>query len=64
VQHFIPKNAGVIVNVSSVHGEKPVLGLAYSTRPIDQAYAALYLASDMSRAVTGHILQVDNGGWL
>jgi 3-oxoacyl-[acyl-carrier protein] reductase len=35
-----------------------------STLPLDQANAALYLASDMGRAVTGQILQVDNGGWL
>ena len=34
------------------------------TRPIDQANAALYLASDMGRCVTGQVLQVDNGGWL
>lgn len=34
------------------------------TRPIDQAYAALYLASDMGAAVTGQVLQVDNGAFL
>lgn len=34
------------------------------TRPLDQAYAALYLASEMSVAVTGQVIQVDNGGWL
>jgi 3-oxoacyl-[acyl-carrier protein] reductase len=129
VRHFMPKDQGVIVNVSSVNGDRPVLGLAYttskaavntmskniairfsgtgircnaiapgqtatdmdasrdsgglpggskmwefaekyvnttvpSTQPIDQAYAALYLASDMGRAVTGQVLQVDNGGWI
>ncbi len=32
------------------------------TKPIDQAYAALYLASDMGAAVAGQVLQVDNGG--
>ncbi len=128
-RHFMPRNSGVIVNVSSVNGDKPVLGVAYttskgavntmtkniairfsgtgircnaiapgqtetdmdgarergelpggtrmwefaekyvnvtvpSTKPLDQAYAALYLASDMGAAVTGHVLQVDNGGWL
>ena len=35
-----------------------------STQPIDQAYAALYLASDMGRAVTGQVIQVDNGQFL
>lgn len=35
-----------------------------STEPIDQAYAALYLASEMGRAVTGQVIQVDNGGFL
>lgn len=35
-----------------------------STEPIDQAYAALYLASEMGRAVSGQILQVDNGQFL
>ncbi|RDZ38469.1 MULTISPECIES: SDR family NAD(P)-dependent oxidoreductase [Haloferax] len=34
------------------------------TEPLDQAYAALYLASDLSSAVTGQVLQIDNGGWL
>ena len=34
------------------------------TKSLDQAYAALYLASDMSLAVTGQVIQVDNGGWL
>lgn len=35
-----------------------------STQPIDQAYAALYLASEMGRAVTGQVIQVDNGAFL
>ena len=35
-----------------------------STQPIDQAYAALYLASEMGRAVTGQDIQVDNGQFL
>ena len=129
VRHFVPRDNGAIVNVSSVNGDKPVLGVAYttskdavntmtkniairfsgtgircnaiapgqtetdmdaaraggdltggtkmwefaekyvnttvpSTKPLDQAYAALYLASDMGASVTGHVLQVDNGGWL
>ena len=34
------------------------------TEPIDQAYAALYLASDMGRAVSGQVIQVDNGQFL
>ena len=34
------------------------------TKPRDQAYAALYLASEMGAAVTGQVIQVDNGGWL
>lgn len=129
VQHFIPRNEGVIVNVSSVNGVLPICGVAYtstkgavntmtkniairfsgtgircnaiapgvtetpmaeawasgklpggsrmlefsdkyanltvpSTKPLDQAYAALYLASEMGRAVTGQVLQVDNGAFL
>lgn len=34
------------------------------TEPRDQAYAALYLASEMGRAVTGQVIQVDNGQFL
>ena len=34
------------------------------TEPIDQAYAALYLASEMGRAVSGQVIQVDNGQFL
>jgi 3-oxoacyl-[acyl-carrier protein] reductase len=129
VQHFIPRNEGVIVNVSSVNGTLPICGVAYTstkgavntmtkniairftgtgircnaiapgvtdtpmakawaagelpggsrmlefsdkysnttlpaTQAIDQAYAALYLASDMGKAVTGQVLQVDNGAFL
>jgi 3-oxoacyl-[acyl-carrier protein] reductase len=129
VQHFIPRGEGVIINVSSVNGERPICGVAYTatkgavntltknialrfagtgircnaispgvtetpmaeawssgnlpggslmteygqhyanlalppTQPIDQAYAALYLASDKSRAVTGQVLQVCNGAFL
>lgn len=129
VRHFMPRNSGVIVNVSSVNGTLPICGVAYTstkgavnimtkniairfsgtgircnaiapgvtdtdaaaawaageqeggstmlefsdkyanlsvpvTRPLDQANAALYLASDMSAAVTGQILQVDNGAFL
>ncbi|MBR9794198.1 MAG: SDR family NAD(P)-dependent oxidoreductase [Gammaproteobacteria bacterium] len=30
----------------------------------DQAYAALYLASEMGKAATGQVIQVDNGGFL
>lgn len=129
IQHFMPRNEGVIVNVSSVNGELPICGVAYtstkgavntmtkniairfsgtgircnavapgvtdtpmaqawaagelaggdtmlkysniytntelpSTQPIDQANAILYLASDMSRAVTGRVLTVDNGAFM
>ena len=35
-----------------------------STEPIDQAYAALYLASEMGRCVTGQVIQVDNGQFI
>ncbi len=34
------------------------------TEPRDQAYAALYLASEMGQAVTGQVIQVDNGQFL
>ena len=34
------------------------------TKPIDQAYACLYLASDMGRCVKGQVLQVCNGVFL
>lgn len=34
------------------------------TEPRDQAYAALYLASEMGKAVTGQVIQVDNGAFL
>ena len=129
VKHFMPRNEGRIINVSSVNGTLPICGVAYtstkgglntmtkniairlsgtnircnaiapgvtdtdaarawaageqeggavmlefsdkytnttvpSTQPIDQAYAALYLASEMGRAVTGQVLQVDNGAFL
>jgi 3-oxoacyl-[acyl-carrier protein] reductase len=128
VQHFMSRGDGVILHVSSVNGNRPVLGVASTTtkaavntltkniairfsgtkircnaiapgvtdtdmaawssgklpggskmmecaeqyvnltvpntKPLDQAYAALYLPSDMGTAVTGQILQVDNGGWI
>lgn len=129
INHMMPRNEGRIINVSSVNGNKPICGVAYtttkgglntmtlniairlsgtnircnaiapgvtdtdaarawaageqegggemlefsdkytnttvpSTEPIDQAYAALYLASEMGRAVTGQVLQVDNGQFL
>ncbi|MEZ4380328.1 MAG: SDR family oxidoreductase [Nannocystaceae bacterium] len=129
VQHFMPRDEGRIINVSSVNGTLPICGVAYTstkgavntmtkniairlsgtgircnaiapgvtntdaaaawaageqeggavmlefsdkyanltvpvTEPRDQAYAALYLASEMGRAVTGQILQVDNGAFL
>jgi hypothetical protein len=34
------------------------------TAPVDHTNAALYLASDMGRCVTGQVLQVGDGGWL
>ncbi|MBM9614147.1 SDR family oxidoreductase [Desulfobulbus rhabdoformis] len=34
------------------------------TKPIDQAYACLYLASEMGRCVKGQVLQVCNGAFL
>lgn len=129
VQHFMPRNEGVIVNVSSVNGHRPICGAAYvaskagvhnmtlhiamrfagtgirantiapgvtdteaarawaagkqtgggallevagkyanltvpSTMPRDQAYAALYLASEMGRAVTGQVIQPCNGAFI
>ncbi|MHA2787562.1 SDR family NAD(P)-dependent oxidoreductase [Corynebacterium sp. S7] len=129
VQHFIPRGKGTIVNVSSVNGELPICGVAYtstkgavntmtkniairfsgtdircnavapgitdtpmsqawaagelaggdkmlkysdiytntevaSTQPEDQANAILFLASDMSRGITGRVLTVDNGAFM
>lgn len=129
VQHFMPRNEGRIINISSVNGTVPICGVAYTstkgavntmtkniairlsgtkircnaiapgvtntdaaaawaageqeggavmlefsdkyvnttvpwTAPRDQAYAALYLASEMGRAVTGQVIQVDNGAFL
>lgn len=129
VQHFIPRNEGVIVNVTSINGSLPVGGVAYTstkgavntmteniairftgtgircnavapgntdtpmaqawaagklpggarmleyaeaysntklpfTQPLDQANAILYFASDLSKAVTGRVLVVDNGAYM
>jgi NAD(P)-dependent dehydrogenase (short-subunit alcohol dehydrogenase family) len=126
---FLPKNDGVIINVSSVNGARPFCGATYTStkggldtltknvamrlvdtnircnaiapgatmtpahlankggeqpggskmleysghfvyfpgpecEPIDQAYACLYLASKMGRAVRGQVLQVCNGAFL
>ena len=126
---FLPKNDGVIINVSSVNGTRPFCGATYTSTkgalntltknvamrlidtnircnavapgatttpahiankkgeqpggakmlqyskhfvyfpgpecdPIDQAYACLYLASKMGRAVKGQVLQVCNGAFL
>lgn len=44
--------------VTAKIAENYLLGLI---EPIDVAYAVLYLASDESRKVTGHILPVDSG---
>ena len=129
VQHFLPRNEGRIINVSSVNGTLPICGVAYTstkgavntmtkniairlsgtnircnaiapgvtdteaaaawaageqeggavmlefsdkyvnttvpmTEPRDQANAALFLASEMGKAVTGQVIQVDNGAFL
>ncbi len=126
---FLPKNEGVIINISSVNGARPFCGAAYTAtkgalntltknvamrlietkircnavapgatitpahiankageqpggakmleyskhfvyfpgpecEAMDQAYACLYLASKMGRAVRGQVLQVCNGGFL
>ncbi|MCQ0112253.1 SDR family NAD(P)-dependent oxidoreductase [Zhouia amylolytica] len=129
IQHFMPKNEGVIVNVTSINGSLPVGGVAYTstkgavntmttniavrfsgtgircnavapgntdtpmakawaagelsggtkmveyagkyanqelpfTEALDQANAILYFASDLSKAVTGRVLVVDNGAYI
>lgn len=129
IQHYLPRNEGVIVNVTSINGSLPVGGVAYTstkgavntmttniavrfsgtgircnavapgntdtpmaqawaagelpggttmveyagkyanqdlpfTQPADQANAILYFASDLSRAVTGRVLVVDNGAYI
>lgn len=126
---FLPKNEGVIINISSVNGNRPFCGATYTSTkgalntltknvamrlvdtnircnavapgatvtpahlankegkqpggakmleysghyvyfpgpecdPMDQAYACLYLASKMGRAVRGQVLQVCNGAFL
>ncbi len=126
---FLPKNDGVIINISSVNGERPFCGAAYTAskgaintltkniamrlihtnircnavapgatvtpahltnkageqpggaqmleysknfvyfpgpecEALDQAYACLYLASKMGKAVKGQVLQVCNGAFL
>ncbi|MBW3069533.1 SDR family oxidoreductase [Actinomyces sp. 594] len=126
---FRPKNAGCIINISSVNGERPFCGAAYTSTkgglntltknvamllndtdircnavapgatvtpaheankageqpggkkmlehsqhyvyfpgpecdPMDQAYACLFLASKMGRAVRGQVIQVCNGAFL
>lgn len=126
---FMPKNDGVIINISSVNGTRPFCGATYTStkgalntltknvamrlvntnircnavapgatitpahlankageqpggakmleysghyvyfpgpecEAIDQAYACLYLASKMGRAVRGQVLQVCNGAFL
>ena len=126
---FLPKNDGVIINISSVNGTRPFCGATYTAtkgalntltknvamrlvgtnircnavapgatitpahiankageqpggakmleysrhfvyfpgpecEAIDQAYACLYLASKMGRAVRGQVLQVCNGAFL
>ena len=125
---FLPKNDGVIINISSVNGTRPFCGATYTStkgalntltknvamrlidtnircnavapgatitpahlankageqpggaemlkysghfvyfpgpecEAIDQAYACLYLASNMGRAVRGQVLQVCNGAF-
>lgn len=129
LKFFLPKNDGVIVNISSVNGERPFCGAAYTAskgaintltknvamrlihtnircnavapgatvtpahltnkageqpggtqmleyskhfvffpgpecEAVDQAYACLYLASKMGKAVKGQVLQVCNGAFL
>lgn len=126
---FLPKNEGVIINISSVNGTRPFCGATYTATkgaintltknvamrlnqtnircnavspgatvtpahlanqqgeqpggqkmleysqhyvyfpgpecdPIDQAYACLYLASKMGKAVKGQVIQVCNGAFL
>ena len=126
---FLPKNEGVIINISSVNGTRPFCGAAYTATkgalntltknvamrlvdtdircnavapgatvtpahlvnkegqqpggskmleysghyvyfpgpecdPMDQAYACLFLASKMGKAVRGQVLQVCNGAFL
>ena len=126
---FLPKNDGVMINISSVNGTRPFCGATYTSTkgalntltknvamrlvdtnircnavapgatvtpahlankagqqpggakmltysghyvyfpgpecdPMDQAYACLYLASKMGRAVRGQVLQVCNGAFL
>lgn len=126
---FLPKNDGVIINISSVNGERPFCGASYTSTkgaintltknvamrlvdtnircnavapgatvtpahlnnkagkqpggeamlehskhfvyfpgpecdPMDQAYACLYLASKMGKAVKGQVIQVCNGAFL
>ncbi len=129
IQHMVPRKSGVIINISSVNGVRPMCGAAYCstkgglniltkniairlvgtgvrcnalcpgftvtplstrqekgglapegksmlsilhkrtvrtvpTQVINQANVALFLASDLSAAVQGQVLVVDNGQYL
>lgn len=129
IKIFLPKNDGVIINITSVNGTRPFCGASYTASkgalntltknvamrlcetnircnavapgstvtpmhlanqkgehpggakmleyskhyvyfpgpecdPIDQAYACLYLASKMGKAVRGQVIQVCNGAFL
>lgn len=128
VRHFMPRNEGAIVNVTSINGSLPLCGVTYTstkgavntmtkniairftgtaircnavapgfvdtpmtkkarggeldegsmfrfndvygntdiadTTALDQANAILFLASDMSKAITGRVLIVDNGTFM
>jgi NAD(P)-dependent dehydrogenase (short-subunit alcohol dehydrogenase family) len=61
-----PLNLTLTPRVQARAASRPTTGLAGRhlfgpTEPTDVAHMAVYLASDQSRMVTGHVLPVDSG---
>lgn len=65
---FDPLNAKERMNPPEDISTRPILMSrsvrGFPVQPIDQAYAALFFASDMSRCVQGQVMTVDNGCFL
>lgn len=65
---FDPMNLAHGLNPPEHMSTRPVLMSRsvrkYTAMPLDQAYAALFFASEMSNCVHGQVLTVDNGCFL